>query len=236
MAEIQVREHPVSSAVFSGRVVAVGIIIGTSFLNRHGTEIRCAEQKVQVCTEVITIVMKRQGLKVQGKKSSDWTGARTKKLREVECTSEKVRREEACAHEKLTQVRLSKAINLGPYSQVKATVVTLSNRLVTLEPSTDLVSDYDVKMTKGIAEVAAEQHFVVFLKNFGAVEQSFPKGIKVACAMKSTLVLSSVEVAFGRYLVKFMNIVENEGLCNQEKHIKNTSQDCRKHKRKKEIK
>lgn len=73
------------------------------------------------------------------------------------------------AHENLARVRFSKAITLGSYVQMTATVVTTSNVLVTLKLRTYLVSAYKFKMENGISEVAAEQAFVVFRNNFGAV-------------------------------------------------------------------
>lgn len=74
--------------------LAVEIIFGNYLLNRHVTGIRCAEKKVQLCKEVITIGKKRHGLTAQGKKPSDWKEAHTKTFTKVGSKPEKVQKEE----------------------------------------------------------------------------------------------------------------------------------------------
>lgn len=64
---------------------------------------------------------------------------------------------------------IDKVITRGRYSHVKATIVTSSNGLFTLQPETDLLITYKVKMANGIVEVAAKQSFFCFMSNFGAV-------------------------------------------------------------------
>lgn len=84
---------------------------------------------------------------------------------------------------------MERTVTIGPYWKAKVKVVTSALGLVKLEPKSDLILNYKLKMANGVAEVSTEQLLLVFLRNFGTVERRIPKGMVVAYAMKSTLVL-----------------------------------------------
>lgn len=114
--------------------LAVERFIGNSFLKRYVPEIRCEEQKVQLRSELITILQKQDGTTNQGNPYSERTDPKATRLETNGRNPKRGQRREARSDTGLTRVRMSREITPGPYRQIKATVETSAQALVTLEP------------------------------------------------------------------------------------------------------
>ena len=125
--------------------LAVGVIIGTSFMNRNEKGIMCMDQWIYLTRSKVPILAQHQGLHQVSEgdlHESQSPSAQERKQRMTEINLKAP-----------TTIRLAKHITIPPPSQVAAPVTTQASGLVFIEPKHALQARHHVQTANGIVEV-----------------------------------------------------------------------------------
>lgn len=89
----------------------------------------------------------------------------------------------------VAEIRLARAVRVGPMSQTEFKVLTKYEDLLFVEPRSDIVPKYNVRSANGVAEVLHEKLLGILLSNFGDHERKFPEGMVFEYDKKHPLAL-----------------------------------------------
>lgn len=173
-------------------------LVRTQFTNRHVEAIWCIKGKMQFTHDTLPIIG-------SGTQEKPW---RDEKAKIVERATLENGETVATGDEsaQLTKIRLTKAINIPPHTQLKVQVSTLLQGLIVTEPKHDVTERYNVRVMNSVHEVDASMPFHILVTNFSAVPRFLPKGMVIAYASRSPLAFISLQGGAAQELCSIHNI------------------------------
>ena len=177
--------------------LAVPVLVGTQFLDRHCDAIWCRKRKLQLTRATVPIL----GL---GNASQPYNEHESERDTRKRWKSDN--RQAGDVARTLTQIKLSRALQLPPYSQCRARVVSRMDGLIITEPKSSLHDRYRIRVANGVHEVQQDVPFDVLVSNFGPTARTLPKGTTVAYATRSPLALVTVEGPTAKKLCAVLNL------------------------------
>ena len=189
--------------------LAVDVLVGTSFLNKHVLAIQCAKQRVRLRGETIPILGQNRERGVP--RAQKGTAGEDE---EDDVVNRKPTapppRDTNSGDRQTDRIRLAKGVVLEPYTQKSVCVSTKASGLVFIEPRARVQQRYQVRVANSLAEVEKDRPFQILLSNFSATERRLPKGMVVASAATNPLALVSFGGEIGRRIASCLNIVTDD--------------------------
>ena len=190
--------------------LAVDIILGTCFLNKHVRAIECSEGRVQFLKKDTKLpILDRRGKPLSQPENND-EGTQGQ-------DAPKTRRKSTSNFGASHTVRLSRKITIPPMSQVAASVSTEAGGLVFIEPKNAIFDRHRVRTANGVADVMTNAQFEIVLANFSKVAKSLPKNTVIAYATRNPTGIHSLGRAVGQELMKVLHLPFTESTDDQEK-------------------
>ena len=181
--------------------LAVPVVLGTQFTNRHVDAIRCIRGKVEFTRDTLPIIG-------HGAIDDPWSDS---KARYVETGSK--HKDEAAEHDEshlLTRIRLAKPLLIPAHTQKKALATTLLEGVIVTEPKHSVMQRYGVRVMNSVHEVHADRSFTIVVSNFSSKERLLPKGMIVAYASRSPMGFMGIEERSARDVMKTFGIEKHE--------------------------
>ena len=157
--------------------LAVSVIIGTSFMNRHVRGIMCMDGEIRLTRATIPILSRHHERKpyVEAPSSAGEPPSEVSPHRKEENFS--------CSH----TVKLSKPVTIPPRSQVAVPVRTEASGLVFLEPKHSVLARHNVRTANGVAEVKRNRPFTIVVSNFSEQPRKLHKNMTIGYATRSPM-------------------------------------------------
>jgi len=174
--------------------LACPVLLGTQFANRHIEAIRCIKGEIEFTRDTLPIIGR-------GSRVKPWQvdGERAK---EIPTLAGGQPAKDGDDTEQLTKIRLVRPIVLKPYTQHRVQVSTLLQGVIVTEPKNEVMRRFGCRVMNSVHEVRAGQPFELLMTNFSAHPRRFPKGMVIAYASRSPVVLIHVGSKTANELVK----------------------------------
>ena len=181
--------------------LAVPVVLGTQFMNRHIDAIRCIAGRIDFTGDTLPIIGR-------GDRDKPWNESNARIVERVTLANgQKAKLGDESS--KLTHIRLARAVHLPPYTQCKAHALTLLEGLIVTEPKHSVVERYGVRVMNSVHEVTSDRPFPILMSNFTSKERVLPKGMVVAYASRSPVGLVSLDGEQSRELASTFGIDES---------------------------
>ena len=155
--------------------LAVSVIIGTAFMNRHARRIMCMDGEIKLTRATIPILSWHHGRKPYVEAKSPST--ETPDGPPVHQGAGNVNRPHT--------VKLAKFVTVPPVSQVAVPVQTEASGLVFLEPKHSVFARHNVHTANGVAEVKGNRRFKIVVSNFSEQPLMLHKGMTIGYATRN---------------------------------------------------
>ena len=161
--------------------LAIPVLLGTQFTNRHVDAIRCIRGRIDFTRDSLPIIGR-------GDRSQPWRedGVRIAERTKLASGEEVTVGDESHT---LTRIRLCRPCLIPPFTQKKAQVITLLQGLIVTEPKQSVSEKYGVRVMNSVHEVTSDEPFTILLSNFTSKERLLPKGMVVAYASRSPILV-----------------------------------------------
>ena len=149
--------------------LAVSVIIGTAFMNRHVRGIMSMDGEIKLTRATIPILSRHHGRKTYVEEKSPST--ETPDGPPLQPDADNVNRPHT--------VKLAKFVTIPPMSQVAVPVRTEASGLVFLEPKHSVLARHSVHTANGDAEVKGNRPFKIVVSNFSGQPRMLHKGMTI---------------------------------------------------------
>ena len=155
--------------------LAVSVIIGTSFMNRHVRGIMCMDGEIWLTRAKIPILSRHP---------------RRKPGAEPPLESRKVTEDPSPNRERDNvnlphTVKLAKFVTIPAKSQLAVPVRTEASGLVFIEPKHSVLARHNVRTANGVAEVKGNRPFTIVVSNFSDQPRMLHKGMTIGYATRN---------------------------------------------------
>ena len=154
--------------------LAVSVIIGTAFMNRHVHRIMCIDGAIKLTRATIPILSQHHGQKPYVEAKSPST--ETPNGPPVRPDADNVSRPHT--------VKPAKFFTIPPISQVAVPIRTEASGLVFLEQNHSVLARNNVRTANGIAEIKGNRPFKIFVSNFSEQPRMLQKGMNICYATR----------------------------------------------------
>jgi len=192
---------------FVAPTLAVPVIVGTAFMNRHVEAIRCRRQVVELFRgSTIPILATGTGASPLERDDADAAPSQPTEGPTGDVKPAHRGRKTDGRASTTHVVKVARAVTVPPMSQMAIEVTSTACGLVFLEPKPSVQARHGVRIANGIAEVKPNESFLIIISNFSKLPRKLGKHLALAYAIRSPIGIFTPERKIGEAFEKVLNL------------------------------